>query len=128
MDWEQVRAWVAGYERAWRAPGVDALAGVFSPEASYRQAPYLEPVVGLAAIARMWEAERVGPDEEFQLTSSPVALEGDTAVVQVEVRYGGSVPQEYRDLWVIRFAPDGTCRAFEEWPFWPGKDYRATPG
>ncbi|MGI8306275.1 hypothetical protein [Saccharopolyspora hattusasensis] len=35
--------------------------------------------------------------------------------------------EEYRDLWIVRFAPDGKCLAFEEWPFWPGKDYRAEP-
>ncbi|KAA5838247.1 nuclear transport factor 2 family protein [Saccharopolyspora hirsuta] len=121
MDWERALAWVAGYERAWRAPGVDALAELFTPDASYQQAPYLEPVVGLDAIARMWEAERTGPDEQFRMTSSPVALEGDTAVVRVEVHYGGPEPQEYRDLWIVRFAADGRCRAFEEWPFWPGK-------
>lgn len=43
------------------------------------------------------------------------------------VRYGGPAAQEYRDLWILRFAPDGKCLAFEEWPFWPDKDYRAEP-
>ncbi|PKW17834.1 nuclear transport factor 2 family protein [Saccharopolyspora spinosa] len=127
MNWERVLEWVGGYERAWRTPGVDVLAEIFTLDATYQQAPYLEPVVGLDAIGRMWEAERVGPGEEFRLTSSPVALEGDTAVVRVEVRYGGPVPQEYRDLWIVRFALDGKCLAFEEWPFWPDKDYRAEP-
>ncbi|MER7012440.1 nuclear transport factor 2 family protein [Saccharopolyspora sp. NPDC000359] len=125
MDWERALAWVAGYERAWRTPGVEVLAELFTPDATYQQAPYLAPVVGLPAIERMWQAERTGPDEQFQMSSSPVALEGDTAVVRVEVHYGGPGGQEYRDLWVIGFAPDGRCRAFEEWPFWPGKG--ATP-
>jgi hypothetical protein len=128
MDWERALAWVADYERAWRTPGTDVLADIFTADATYQQAPYLEPVAGLGAIARMWEAEREGPDEEFRLTSRPVALEGDTAVLRVEVRYGGPVPQEYRDLWVLRFAPEGKCRAFEEWPFWPDKNYRADIG
>lgn len=128
MDWERALAWVADYERAWRTPGTDVLADIFTADATYQQAPYLEPVAGLGAIARMWEAERDGPDEEFRLTSQRVALEGDTAVVRVEVRYGGLVPREYRDLWVLRFAPDGKCRAFEEWPFWPGQNYRADVG
>ncbi|GAA4615367.1 hypothetical protein GCM10023108_23730 [Saccharopolyspora hordei] len=117
-------AWVDRYERAWRTPGVDVLAELFTPDATYQQAPYRQPVVGLPALARMWEAERTGPDERFAMTAAPVALEGDTAVVRVEVRYGDPVTQEYRDLWVVRFAADGRCRAFEEWPFWPGGDYR----
>jgi len=42
---EQVRDWVAAYERAWRAPGTGALAEIFTTDASYRQGPYDEPVV-----------------------------------------------------------------------------------
>jgi ketosteroid isomerase-like protein len=115
--------WVATYERAWRSAGTGALAGLFTPDATYQQGPYDEPVSGLPAIARMWEAERAGPTEVFRMTSEVVAVDGDTAVVRVEVGYGDPVQQEFRDLWVIRFAADGRCAAFEEWPFAP-----ASPG
>ncbi|QUH03453.1 nuclear transport factor 2 family protein [Saccharopolyspora erythraea] len=125
MDRERVRAWVTAYERAWRAPGTDGLSELFTPDASYQQSPYKEPVLGLPAISRMWEAEREGPDETFQMTSGLVAVDGDTAVVRLEVQYGEPVRQEYRDLWIIEFAPDGRCRAFEEWPFLPGQRYSA---
>jgi len=116
---EQVAGWVAAYERAWRAPGTGALAGIFTPDAVYRQGPYDEPVTGLPAIAVMWEAERDGPDEVFHMTSDVIAVDGDTAVVQAEVSYGDPARQEYRDLWVLRFAGDGRCAWFEEWPFRP---------
>ncbi|MFJ8814758.1 YybH family protein [Amycolatopsis thermoflava] len=124
MDEQRVRSWVDGYERAWRSPGTGALAELFTGDATYQQSPYREPVRGLPAIAAMWEAERTGPDEDFRMTSEPVALDGDTAVVRVEVTYGQPTRQQYRDLWIIRFAGDGRCRAFEEWPFWPEKSYR----
>ncbi|NEE03393.1 YybH family protein [Phytoactinopolyspora halotolerans] len=116
-----VAAWVTAYERAWRAPGTDGLASIFTEDASYLQGPYHEPVVGLPAIARMWDDEREGPDEAFEMSSDIVAVDGDTAVVRVEVIYGDPVNREYRDLWVIRFADDGRCRSFEEWPFWPSR-------
>ena len=29
--------------------------------------------------------------------------------------------QEYRDLWILRFAADGRVADFEEWAYWPGK-------
>ena len=119
MDREQVAGWVDAYERAWRAPGTAALAGIFTPGASYRQGPYDEPVTGLAAIGVLWEAEREGPGEVFGMTSDVIAVDGDTAVVRVEVSYGDPVRQEYRDLWIVRFAADGRCASFEEWPFWP---------
>ncbi|MEU6019929.1 YybH family protein [Micromonospora sp. NPDC048871] len=127
MDREQVTGWIAAYERAWRTPGTEALATIFTEQASYRQGPYRKPVVGLPAIARMWEAERDGPDEVFQMTSEVVAVEGDTAVARLEVRYGDPVDQEYRDLWIMRFAEDGRCASFEEWPFWPPKPTAAQP-
>jgi ketosteroid isomerase-like protein len=111
--------WIAAYEAAWRAPGTDALAAIFTPDATYRQGPYDEPVVGLPAIARMWEAERDGPDEAFRMASEIIAVDGATAVVRVQVLYGDPVTQQWRDLWLVRFAADGRCAAFEEWPFAP---------
>lgn len=119
MNRTDVAAWVNSYERAWRSPGTDLLATIFTNDASYRQGPYHEPVIGLPAITQMWEDEREGPDEVFTMSSEIVAVDGDVAVVRLEVTYGAPVDQEFRDLWVLKFAPDGRCRSFEEWPFWP---------
>lgn len=118
MTREVVEAWVAGYERAWRAPGTAALAALFTPEATYSPAPYAEPFAGLSQIAGMWERERAGPHEAFEMTSEVVAAEGAVGVVRVSVRYLDP-PAEYRDLWVVRLEGAGRCAAFEEWPFWP---------
>ena len=118
-DRTMVTRWLAGYEAAWRAPGTDQLAEIFTEDATYRQSPYDEPVVGLEAIRRMWDAEREGPDEVFTLATDIVAVDGPTAVVRAEVRYGDPVRQEYRDLWVMRLGEDGRCGWFEEWPYWP---------
>jgi len=113
--------WIAGYERAWRAAGTDALEHLFTRDATYLMAPFEAAIVGLDAIARMWEVERDGPDERFAMGSEIVALDGDVVVARVAVRYEGPAPIEYRDLWIMRFAADGRCRHFEEWPFWPGQ-------
>ncbi len=121
VDRDQVAGWLAAYEDAWRSPGTAALARLFTEDATYQQGPYEEVFTGRPAIAGMWEAERDGPAEVFRMTSQVVAVEADTAVVRAEVWYGDPVQQEYRDLWVIRFAADGRCAAFEEWPFWPGR-------
>lgn len=115
MDKEQVAAWIAGYERAWRTPGTDMLGEIFTADATYLQGPYDEPLAGLPAIAEMWEEERTGPDEAFELTSEIIAVDGDTAVARIEVLYGEPDPEEFRDLWILRFAGDGRCRSFEEW-------------
>ena len=115
----QVSQWLAGYEAAWRAAGTEGLAGLFTEDATYLQSPYEQPVTGLDAIGRMWEAEREGPGEVFTLAAGILAVDGQVAVVRAEVRYGDPPTQEYRDLWVIRFAGDGRGDWFEEWPFWP---------
>ena len=127
MDWEQVATWVAAYERAWRTPGTETLGEIFAADATYVQGPYEEPVRGLPAIARMWEAGRDGADEVFEMSSSIVAVDGPTAVARVEVRYGEPVEQEYRDLWIMSFTGNGLCQGFEEWAYWPGQPYTARP-
>jgi hypothetical protein len=114
----QLKAWIDDYERAWRTPGTDALGELFVQEATYSTAPFENPYRGLGAISEMWESGRDGPDEDFTMTSDVVAVEGDTGVVRVEVRYG-SKGVDYRDLWIVRLDESGRCISFEEWPFWP---------
>ncbi len=113
-----VMAWVAAYERAWREQGDAQLADLFTEDARYLCSPYEAPLDGLAAIGGFW------PDPTpFTMTAEPVAVQLPHAVVRVEVQYGGDRPQEYRDLWVLRFAADGRAEHFEEWAYWPGKPY-----
>jgi ketosteroid isomerase-like protein len=118
-DRATVRRWLAAYEAAWRTPGTRGLTEIFTDDASYRQSPYQEPVAGLDAISRMWDDERVGPDEVFTIATDILAVDGPTAVVRVGVRYGGPPRQEYRDLWIMQLGDDGRCNRFEEWPYWP---------
>jgi ketosteroid isomerase-like protein len=114
-----VTEWLAGYERAWRTAGTDGLDQLFTEDATYQLDPYEPAIEGLGQIAGMWEREREGPDERFTMESAVVAVDGDTAVIRVEVRYADPPPRKYRDLWVLEFDPSGRCRSFEEWPFWP---------
>jgi uncharacterized protein (TIGR02246 family) len=123
---EQVADWIDRYERAWRAAGTDGLRDLFTDDATYLQGPYEQPRSGLAEIAEMWDEEREGPDEVFTMRSEVIAVDGDTGVARVEVRYGEPVRREYRDLWVMRFAEDGRCSHFEEWPFWPEQRIAST--
>ena len=129
VDRATLRKWVEAYERAWRTPGAAALGALFAEDATYRSAPFEEPFQGLSAISAMWEEARSGPDEVFDLESEIVAVEGDTGVVRLEVRYGEPGPQTYRDIWIVRLDDQGRCTAFEEWPFWPpGSEGEFTQG
>jgi SnoaL-like domain len=121
MDRATVEQWVAHYERLWRTPGTELLAELFVPDASYLPSPWAQPIEGLEAIARFWDAERRGADEEFTMSRDVLAVDDGTAVVRVFVKYGAPGSRPWRDLWVLRFAADGRCSWFEEWPFAPGQ-------
>ncbi len=121
LNRSRVEAWVLAYERAWRTAGTEPLRELFSGDATYSMGPYENPARGLEEIGDLWERERRGADEEFEMEHRVVAVEGDTAVVRVEVEYGPPQHLEYRDLWIVRFDSNGRCREFEEWPFWPGQ-------
>lgn len=120
---DQVRRWVDEYERAWREADLDAIETMFTPDAEYRPSPYAPSIVGHDAIREFWVEDEDG--ETFTMTSEVVAVDGETAVVRVEVHYGDPVTQEYRDLWLIRFAADGRAEDFEEWAYWPDRGYSA---
>jgi hypothetical protein len=114
--------WVDEYERAWRAGDVLGVARLFTETARYRRSPYAEPATGHAAIQAIWQEDQ---GMAFTVAAEPVAVEGRHAVVRLEVRYEEPVPQEYRDLWILRFGADGRVEDFEEWAYWPGKPYTA---
>lgn len=120
MDSDGVMAWVARYERAWRDGDTGAVEQLFTEGATYRASPYEPSKVGHDAIKDDW----VDP-EPFTMSAAPVAVDGPMAVVRVEVHYGEPERQEYRDLWVLRFADDGRVDDFEEWAYWPGRTYSA---
>jgi ketosteroid isomerase-like protein len=125
VDRAAFAAWIEAYERLWRAPGTAGLRELFTADATYLHSPYEDPIAGLAAIEHDWETERDGAGEAFTMAARVVAVDGDTGVAKVLVRYGDPVHQEYLDLWLVRFAADGRCSAFEEWPFWPDQAWHA---
>ncbi|MFC8600648.1 YybH family protein [Isoptericola sp. NPDC057191] len=123
MEREAVAHWVAAYERAWRDADADAVAQLFTPEARYARSPYdPEVLVGHDAIREFWTVDE---DATFTMTAALLAVDDDVAVVRLEVRYTAPREQEYRDLWVLRFAPDGRVSDFEEWAYWPGRTWTA---
>ena len=115
LDGMDVMTWVDGYERAWRGNDAAGLDRLFTPDVRYLRSAYDDGLRGIDAVREFWPE-----DTPFTMSAAPVAVQGETAVVRVEVHYGGDEPHEYRDLWILRFAEDGRVRHFEEWAHWPG--------
>lgn len=122
MDRDGVMQWVARYEAGWRARDLGAVDTLFTADANYRRSPYEPSDVGQAAIRAFW---REDDDVQFTMWAEPVAVDGDSAVVRVQVNYTAPRQLEYLDLWLLRFAPDGRVADFEEWPYLPGRSYSA---
>jgi ketosteroid isomerase-like protein len=112
--------WIQAYEAAWRASGTGAASALFTDDATYLVHPFAQPAEGRDAILRLWDDERE-PGEEFTMSWEVVAVDGDTGVARIEVRYRAPEEAGFRDLWIVRLANDGRCRHFEEWPFAPGR-------
>jgi ketosteroid isomerase-like protein len=112
--------WIRAYEAAWRAPGTDAAAELFAEDATYLTHPFAEPVTGRDAILRLWDDERE-PGEAFTMSWEVVAVDGDTGVARIEVRYHRPDHACFRDIRIVRRGSGGRCRHFEEWPFAPGR-------
>lgn len=120
MDTGDIQRWVEAYERAWRARGTEGLGDLFADDATYSMHPFAEPVAGLEAIRRLWDDERT-PDERFTMEWRVVAAEDGVGVVWLEVHYAAPSDRLFLDLWIVQLGDDGRCRAFEEWPFAPGR-------
>jgi hypothetical protein len=114
--------WVAEYERVWRAGDLTGVPTLFTEDARYLVSPYAEAKVGHAEIQAFWLNDE---GRSFTVAAEPVAVEGRNAVVRLEVRYETPALQEYRDVWLLRFADDGRVEHFEEWAFWPDKPWTA---
>ncbi len=81
--------------------------------------PFEQPVRRIEAIAELWDGEREGPDEPFTISSQVLAVEANTGIARVDVRYERDPPQRWLDIWIVRFDDAGLCIEFEEWPFAP---------
>jgi hypothetical protein len=117
MDRTSVSEWLDRYIRAWKSNERDDIVALFSEDAVYSYGPYSEEVVGREAIAKSW---REDPDQpgSWEAEYHPIAIEGRTAIANGRSRYlnaDRSLRDEYDNVFLIRFAQDGTCEEFREW-------------
>jgi ketosteroid isomerase-like protein len=111
---EAVERWVEAYRRAWESNRPDEVGALFADDARYFTEPFAEPWEGRETIVSNWLDRR---DEPGQTTfvSRVIGLDGDLAFVQGRTEYRAPKEVTYRNLWVIRLAPDGRASEFTEW-------------
>ena len=102
--------WIEGYKKAWASNARDDVSALFTPDASYRFAPNDEPRRGIDAIFAEWV-----DDAAFTFEYEVLSDDGALAFVQGVTSYPAPRNEQYDNLWVIRFAPDGRATEFTEW-------------
>jgi uncharacterized protein (TIGR02246 family) len=119
MERAAVAGWLKAYMHAWETYQPDAIADLFTEDASYSFHPYDKPVIGRQAIVDAWLKEP-DPPGTFEANYQPIAVDGDVAVVNGRSRYfkdsSRTEPtKEWDNLFVIEFDDLGRCRSFREW-------------
>jgi hypothetical protein len=101
-----------GYLQAWSSNDPDQISALFTADAEYYTDPFGPPWRGRDEIVDGWLENADEPDG-FSFEWSPLVITPELSIVQGVTRYtNGPV---YSNLWIIRFAPDGTAREFVEW-------------
>jgi hypothetical protein len=121
---DELLAWVAANDEAWRTNDPEAIGRLFSEDGIYRLGPwegpwrgYTGPIVGREAIVDAW-VSTFDPDATFKADVDVVAIEGRRGVVQRKITHqslAGHPGSRYGCLWVIDLDEEGRCREYQEW-------------
>jgi uncharacterized protein (TIGR02246 family) len=110
---ERLERWMDGYIAAWASGDPADIAALFTPDAVYDPQTADGEWDGVEEIVERW-LEIGDEPENWEFEWLPLVDAEDLAVVTGRTRYH-QPPASYRNLFVIRFAPDGRCRDFTEW-------------
>ena len=116
---ETAAGWLRAYVGAWETYDPDAVADLFSEDATYSYFPFDEPIRGRLAIVASWLEDK-DPAGTYEARYEPVAIDGNLAVAQGRSRYfkdasRTELEREYDNVFLIDFDEADRCRSFREW-------------
>lgn len=117
LDHTAFQEWLDRYVAAWKSYDRDAIADLFSEDATYRYHPEDEPERGRDAIVESWLDDQDDPDT-YDGKYNVVAIEGENHVASGWSRYfdaQGELSDEYWNVYICTFDDEGRCRDFTEW-------------
>jgi ketosteroid isomerase-like protein len=120
MERTDVQAWLDRYVDAWQTYDRDAIADLFSEDATYRYRPYGgadRMTQGRDAIVAAWLDDQDAPGS-WQASYEVYAVDGDRAVATGTSRYaatGDAPEQTYHNVFLLRFSSDGRCADFTDY-------------
>jgi hypothetical protein len=118
LDRALAERWLTGYQAAWASNDPAEIGALFTEDARYLQRPWNRPWLGRQGIVAAWLAHRDEPGT-YRFGGRLLALDGDLAIFVGTTAYhpGPDEPDGalYANLWLVRLAPSGQARSFEEW-------------
>lgn len=118
MDRQHAQEWLDRYVEAWRTNQPADIAGLFTEDVEYRNAPYLEPIDGgRNGVVAEWTGD---PDESgtWEARYTPHSIDGDRVVAVGYSRYlaTDTEPEDrYENCFLLEFDESGRCRSFTEY-------------
>jgi SnoaL-like domain len=114
MTRDDFARWLDDYIAAWRSYDTGAITALFTDDAEYRYHPWDQPLVGAAAIADDWQANRDEPGA-WEAEYEPWAIEGHRGVATGTSRYDDTAGKRtYHNVFLVEFADDGRASRFTE--------------
>ena len=107
-------SWAERYFLAWKTNDPEAVAPLFTPDATYFYGPFREPAHGRDEIVRRWVQNGIPAD--FTCEYEAVAVSGDVAVIHWAVSWHEAGTRVAMDgVLIVTFDDRGVCREHREW-------------
>ncbi len=117
MTPDSFRSWLEAYKAAWERRDPEAVAPLFSEMAVYQEAPFRDPMRGLATIKAYW-AHIPRTQEEVSFQFEVLAVTGDAGIARWWASFA-RIPTGKRvhldGVAMAHFDAEGKCRLFREW-------------
>jgi ketosteroid isomerase-like protein len=115
---ERLDDWMESYVEAWASNDPAMIAALFTPDAVYDPQTADGERHGIDEIIEFWlgkeDQEDNWDEDNWDFEWLPLVENEELAVITGATTYIDP-PMTFRNLFVIRFAPDGRCRDFTEW-------------
>ncbi len=110
---DRLDSWMDGYIEAWTSNDPALIAALFTPDAVYDPQTAVGELHGVGEIVDFWVGME-DREDNWDFSWIPLVETDELAVVTGATAYYDPAAS-YRNLFVIRFAPDGRCHDFTEW-------------
>ena len=115
------REWIDAYSRAWVDADADAVAEIFTEDASYRWHPLREPALGREGIRHYWRTVTATQSDVQVRFGDPVESGRRAAVEFWTIMRNDGEMVTLPGLMLLRFDSDGLCEELREcWNLEPG--------